>query len=109
MPLAYHDRASVDEARFAQGIPQPVQAVFAQMKASGTIARAAAMAASVAQSWSWPTDTLPVNCSATIPEQHQGRIATSPRFLLDNAAKNLIDARIIWVGSPCRINRGDFR
>lgn len=37
MPGAYHDRASVDESRFAQGIPAEVDAVFARMRARGVV------------------------------------------------------------------------
>lgn len=37
MPGAYHDRASVDESRFAQGIPAEVDAVFARMRARGIV------------------------------------------------------------------------
>jgi imidazolonepropionase-like amidohydrolase len=37
MPEAYHNRASVDETRFQQGIPDAVREVFERMKANGVI------------------------------------------------------------------------
>jgi imidazolonepropionase-like amidohydrolase len=37
MPATYHDRADVDEARFANGTPAEVQAVFAAMRRRGSV------------------------------------------------------------------------
>jgi imidazolonepropionase-like amidohydrolase len=37
MPPAYHDRASIDEARFAHAMPLEVTAVFERMKAQGIV------------------------------------------------------------------------
>ena len=37
MPGAYHDRADVDESKFAEGMPRAVESLYAAMKARGTV------------------------------------------------------------------------